>query len=110
MSELDALKRHQRAAATAALKVMAEDLAGHAQRLAPIEEGTLRASADVEIVEEAHGVRAVVSFPLPYAQVQHEDLTLEHPHGGQAKYLEQPLKAMAPRYERALVAAIGRVS
>lgn len=26
-----------------------------------------------------------------YAQYQHEGLDLNHPHGGQAKYLEQPL-------------------
>jgi hypothetical protein len=34
----------------------------------------------------------------PYAQVQHEDVSLHHPRGGQAKFLETPLLAEATRY------------
>jgi len=34
----------------------------------------------------------------PYAQEQHEDVSLKHPRGGQAKYLEVPLLAEAGKY------------
>jgi len=33
-----------------------------------------------------------------YAHYQHEDLALEHPHGGEAKYLEKPLFEHFPSY------------
>lgn len=33
-----------------------------------------------------------------YARYQHEDLTLNHPRGGQAKYLETPLHTQHRRY------------
>lgn len=41
-------------------------------------------------------VRAVISFNTPYAAVQHERTDYEHPRGGNAKYLEGPLKRYAP--------------
>lgn len=34
----------------------------------------------------------------PYAQLQHEDVGLHHPRGGQAKYLEAPLLAEGGKY------------
>lgn len=33
-----------------------------------------------------------VTYKAPYALRQHEDLTLEHPNGGQAKFLETPMR------------------
>lgn len=39
---------------------------------------------------------------LPYAIRQHEDLTLSHPNGGQAKFLEQPAREKRPEM-RALI-------
>jgi hypothetical protein len=37
-----------------------------------------------------------VVYEAPYARIQHEDMTLNHPNGGQAKYLEQPARQLAP--------------
>jgi hypothetical protein len=37
-----------------------------------------------------------------YARVQHEDTTLAHPRGGKAKFVEDPLKASVPDFERNL--------
>jgi hypothetical protein len=110
MSEISQLVERQRAAALAALHIAANDLAGRAQRDAPIEEGTLRASADVEVEETLDGADAIVSFSTPYAERQHEELGFEHPHGGQAKYLEAPFKEMVPRYEAVIAAAVKRVT
>jgi hypothetical protein len=54
----------------------------------PILSGTLRRSGTVTdaLMESA----VYVSFNTPYAIKQHEDLTLNHPDGGKAKYLEDP--------------------
>lgn len=61
----------------------------------PVDLGILRDSGYVEppkldgsevIVEIGFGGAAAA-----YALVQHEDLSLNHPNGGQAKYLERPL-------------------
>lgn len=41
-----------------------------------------------------------------YAQYQHEDLSLRHPGGGQAKYLEKPLYDEAPSYLQRLADAV----
>lgn len=37
-------------------------------------------------------IQGQVAFTAPYAAVQHENLAYRHPRGGQAKYLEKPLK------------------
>lgn len=64
------------------------------QRLVPVETGTLRSSGtvstpktdgDIVDVEIGYGGAA-----QDYAIVQHERMDFQHPHGGQAKYLEQP--------------------
>lgn len=78
----------------------AEDMLGEASRRAPVEEGTLRGSGDVEVHETAGGAVAVVSFNTVYAARQHEETEWEHPKGGQAKYLEQPLRESAGTYKR----------
>ncbi|MFG2059667.1 hypothetical protein ACGFI9_37215 [Micromonospora sp. NPDC048930] len=57
--------------------------------LAPHEEGDLERSGEVTS-DRATGVVAV-SFDRSYAVKQHEDLTLRHDEGRQAKYLEEPM-------------------
>lgn len=100
-----------------------EDLLSRAVQRAPVEEGTLRASATIAV--EVNGTRfqgragkaaaisaaraavaegrtldlsVEVSFNTPYAAVQHERLDFNHPKGGEAKYLERPLLEQATRY------------
>lgn len=51
----------------------------------PLEEGTLERSG--RVTDDGKSVVAV-SFDTPYAVRQHEDLTLHHDQGRQAKYLE----------------------
>ncbi|MGW1676031.1 hypothetical protein [Saccharopolyspora sp. NPDC002376] len=41
-----------------------------------------------------------------YARYQHEDLTLRHPRGGQAKYLETPLHTEHARYLQDIADAV----
>ena len=39
-------------------------------------------------------IRIVVGYTAAYAIVQHENMELNHPNGGQAKYLEEPARRM----------------
>ena len=74
-----------------------EQILTTARQRVPIEEGTLERSG----ATAQRDLSGVVSFDTPYAVVQHEDLTLNHDAGRQAKYLET---AMAD--ERTTVARI----
>jgi hypothetical protein len=105
MDLADVVARRVEAELDDALEEIGEDLLGRAQRDAPIEEGTLRASGDVRVVTGRGAGVAVVSFNTPYAAKQHEELEYEHPRGGRAKYLEANLKAMAPAYRARIAAA-----
>lgn len=96
-----------------AVRRCGEDLLGKAQRDAPVEEGTLRASGELELENTApvapragSEVTATVSFNTVYAARQHEELGWRHPKGGRAKYLEANLRAGAARYERIIGLAI----
>jgi hypothetical protein len=87
-------------AATVAGRAAGEDLLGEAQRRAPVEEGTLRASGDLDVDVGPGGVIVTVAFNTVYAARQHEETEWEHPKGGEAKYLENPLRERLPRYTR----------
>jgi hypothetical protein len=58
---------------------------------------------------EQGGRAAAVSFGTDYAAVQHEDLTLEHPGGGEAKFLENAARAEQSAMLRAAAAPLRRV-
>lgn len=108
MGELDGVKRGMIRRGADALERIGDDLVGEGAREAPIDEGTLRGAGTVELEITANGVEVIVAFPLVYAARQHEEVDWEHPLGGKAKYLEDPLKAKIPRYERLLAGAVGR--
>ena len=82
---------------------VAQDLTGEAQRLAPKDEGTLRAAGHWEI----NGDKAKVIFDTPYAAEQHENLNYTHTDG-EAKYLEKPMKAKEQKYAADLAARLRR--
>lgn len=66
----------------------------------PVDQGTLRDSGYVKdpVIEGEHiSVEMGYGGPdIPYALIQHEDLTFNHPGGRQAKYLERPMLEAAP--------------
>ncbi|MTI95388.1 MAG: hypothetical protein FH749_07850 [Firmicutes bacterium] len=111
------------------------DLSAASAKAAPIESGDLRNNCHGQVQratvfkdqQPAGGypspglhIQGEVSYSLPYALRQHEDLTLRHDRtdghkimtgknagrtinmvaGGQAKYLEQPFEQRLPRYIR----------
>ena len=121
------LRVAQALGALRALVNAGEDLIAQAIPLTPLEEGNLRGSYELTIIvngrrfegagakfaAEAFVRLAAASGTLDritvevavnsiYAARQHEELDWHHPLGGQAKYLEVPLRANLRRYMRAL--------
>lgn len=43
-------------------------------------------------IQAASKTQTIVGFSAPYALSVHEDEEMIHPHGGQAKFLEEPMK------------------
>jgi hypothetical protein len=114
-------------AASRAMVENSEDLLGRAQRDAPVDEGTLRASGSAEITADGRLVAMIgfkrtgegtdaleqitktgagggyviegrISFNTVYALAQHERLDYAHPKGGKAKYLEDNLTNQTTAY------------
>ncbi|WP_433793940.1 hypothetical protein [Actinoplanes sp. CA-252034] len=87
----DAVMAALRGASADGLEFAAEHLLQVSTQLAPHEEGDLARSGEVS--SDADGQTFAVSFDRPYAVRQHEDLTLRHDDGKQAKYLEEPMSS-----------------
>lgn len=81
-----------REGAVRGLRAAGEHLLGVSRDLAPLEEGTLRASGESHV--DPGSLTAAVSYGRggaeDYAVVQHERTDFDHPLDGQAKYLEEP--------------------
>lgn len=103
--DLNALAARIRAAVQRQLETEAELILGEADRIVPIEEGTLSRSGKVS----ASGMQAQIGYgsgaAAPYAVKQHEDLTLRHDAGRSGKYLEQPFMAAKDDVARGLADA-----
>lgn len=105
------------------------EVLGEAVRRAPVDTGDLRASLtmDVDGVTWASGTeeggkevhrsgdpgegRAVIRIGtsgIPYAARQHEELGYNHPKGGEAKYLENPLNELASQLVEKIRARVQR--
>lgn len=105
----DALTELVRTAATRSLDVATEHVLGVANQRVPIEEGTLERSGAADV--DAATLTGSVSYDTPYAVRQHEDLSMRHDRGRQAKYLEtaslDELHTIAALQARAAKEALG---
>ena len=84
------------------------DLQGKAQNRAPIDTGDLRGSASTTVETKGNSIVGEVGFNTPYALRQHEELSYNHPQGGEAKYLENPLKENESQYKKDIQDALRR--
>lgn len=66
-----------------------EHTLGEANKLIPLDEGTLERSGRTYV----NGLDGSISYDTVYAVRQHEELTWRHAPGRQAKYLEQPMNS-----------------
>lgn len=96
-------------AAADALGQFAEAVLTSSNERVPLEEGTLERSGDTDL--DRQRLQASVFYDTPYAARQHEDTTLRHDEGREAKYLENTLKErgreMAPFIRDQIRRAIG---
>ncbi|BBN97501.1 hypothetical protein [Sporolactobacillus terrae] len=81
-----------------AMSDVVKDLHRRAVEQAPLDTGDLRGSGFHEVDNGPTRATGTVGFTAPYALVQHEHTEFNHPRGGNAKYLENPLKQNTNRY------------
>jgi len=111
-ANLQAVQRHTKESMILAGVKHANRVMNASKALVPIETGKLMISGEVlepEVTDSAVTIDLVYGTSEPtsnYAVVQHERLDFNHPNGGQAKYLEQPLLAMADDLTRALAETV----
>ena len=102
MGQLDPYKKQMLDRAERGLRIIGNDLQARVVPEIPLDEGTLRGSAHVEIDRTPVSVTMTISVDQPYAERQHEGIDFHHPKAGKAKFLEDPFKEMLPRYQAAL--------
>lgn len=77
-----------------ALFTTAHHIAGQADELVPVDTGALKSSQDVSHPKgTSKTMNSRITYGGPsaaYALEVHENLAMNHPRGGQAKYLEEP--------------------
>ena len=84
------------------LFLAAEHILYESNKQVPIEEGTLERSGRTSV--DGDSLRAAVSYDTPYAVVQHEDMTLHHDAGRNAKFLENAMNSEV-QVARSIIAA-----
>lgn len=94
--------QRMRAAAPAGLAAGLEVIAAESSRQVPKDTGALDESRQIEV----DGERGVISYNTKYSNRQHEDLEYVHPHGGNAKYLENPVHSEAEGFFEAVAEAM----
>jgi hypothetical protein len=77
-------------------------------RYVPVDTGRLCDSGHYYVSEAGKNSSAVVDYTAPYAVYVHEDLTMRHPNGGQAKFLERAVKEVLPQMPKILEEVIGK--
>ena len=94
-------------AALRGVKKLAEVILGESQQLVPVDTGLLKDSGLVSPDKKNQIV--TIAYNTPYARKQHEDMTLNHPKGGQAKYLERPFNEKSGELETYVGESINKV-
>lgn len=84
---LKAYAKKYPAASAHAIYAESLEIEREATRRAPVEFARLRASA-YTVPPTEKNLTTETGFGTEYAAVQHEELTFQHPRGGEAKYLE----------------------
>jgi hypothetical protein len=83
------------------------------QRIVPVDTGTLRRSGVLlPAKQKGNKIELVMGYggaAMAYALRQHEDLSIRHKEGKQAKYLETPFRNRLPKLEENLKRRITRI-
>jgi hypothetical protein len=95
------------AGASRGVRNFAESVVPAAQARTPVRSGLLRESFVVSEEETDAGPVAAVANTAPYAPRVHEDLSMQHRNGGEAKFLERALDEEAPRLPEMIKREVG---
>lgn len=104
--DLEAYRDRGHRGAARGLLLAGEHVLGVSNDHVPHEEGTLERSGKAS-VDEAK-LRAAVSYDTEYAIAQHEDLTMRHDPGRNAKFLENALNGEKTTVGRLIHTAVER--
>jgi hypothetical protein len=104
----DAAGKKIRAATVRGLGLWSENLLTESNAIVPLDEATLQRSGVASVDDTA--LSAAVSYDTKYAVRQHEDMTLRHPGGRQAKYLEKPFIETKPLAAKIIANQIRKVT
>jgi len=104
----DAVAAKIRKATVRGLGLWAEHVLGVSNDRVPLDEATLQRSGVASVDEPT--LTAAVSYDTPYAVRQHEDMTLRHPNGRQAKYLESAFIESRPLAGKIIANQIRKVT
>ncbi len=93
-----------------ALNEIGEEVMVESERQTPWLTGALRNSGQ-NYGPQTHGQEVTVTLgyggeSIPYALYQHEGTGFNHPHGGKAHYLSDPVKARGARFGAQMAAKI----
>jgi hypothetical protein len=78
-----------------ALFQITEDIKRAAQMKAPVDTGELRATAQ-HVIKNVN--QHTIIFPKIYASIQETRDDFKHPKGGQSRYLQSSVNALAPSF------------
>lgn len=104
----EAVKAAIREATVRGLGLWGEYVGGISDDRVPLDEATLQRSRVSSV--DASTLTAAVSYDTPYAVRQHEDMTLRHPNGRQAKYLESAFMESKPLAAKIIANQIRKVT
>lgn len=79
---------------------------GDAVQRAPVDTGDLRGSASSRFDESPTSIEGTTGFSASYALKVHEDMSMFHPRGGEAKFLENAFTENEAKIEKYIQDAI----
>ena len=97
LKNLNRLTTTMRSSVEKAVDGVVEEVLAESKKECPWKTGDLRRRGHPEVVrDDLNNYLFTIIYPLPYALKVHEDLSANHPRGGKAKYLEDPVNRAAP--------------
>jgi hypothetical protein len=80
------------------LSNVGDDIVERSSNYVPVKTGFLKSSVVKEVTETTNKIVLNIKYTAPYAIYVHENLTNNHPNGGQAKFLERAVKEVTPDF------------
>ena len=97
IKNLDKMSTQMRHSAEKALDGFAEEVLAESKEECPWKTGTLRRSGRPELKTDRSNYFYRLIYDVDYAVEVHENLYANHPRGGKAKFLEDPINRAAPK-------------